>query len=91
MTREAVVERLCELIDARRLPHPTRVAVDGPDAAGKTTLVEALASRLQGGDREVIRASIDGFNRARADRHRQGAESPRGYHDDVLLEAAARS
>jgi uridine kinase len=90
MTREAVIERLCELIAAPRLPHPTRVAVDGPDAAGKTTLADALASELRGRDREVIRASIDGFHRARADRYRLGTEAPRGYYDDSFDYGAFR-
>lgn len=35
-----------------------RVAIDGKDAAGKTTLADHLASALVGGPQEVIRAGI---------------------------------
>jgi uridine kinase len=43
-----------------RIPHPTRVAIDGVDAAGKTTLDDELAEVLRERGRGVIRASIDG-------------------------------
>jgi uridine kinase len=62
--------------------HPERVAVDGPDAAGKTTLADELAEALEPVGREVIRASIDGFHRPRDERYRRGADSPRGYYED---------
>lgn len=34
---EGVPEELARLIESLALPHPTRVAIDGVDAAGKTT------------------------------------------------------
>jgi uridine kinase len=63
-------------------PHPLRVAVDGPDTAGKTTLADELAVELTQRGREVIRSSIDGFHRQRAERYRQGSDSWRGYYED---------
>jgi uridine kinase len=62
--------------------HPLRVAVDGIDAAGKTTLADNLVQPLEAHGIPVIRASIDGFHRPRADRYRRGADSPVGYYDD---------
>jgi uridine kinase len=55
------------------------VAVDGPDAAGKTTLADALVGRL---DRPVVRASVDSFHRPRAQRLARGPLSPEGYYRD---------
>ncbi|MGH3681406.1 MAG: hypothetical protein ACRDT2_14335 [Natronosporangium sp.] len=52
---------LVALIQARRPAHALRVAIDGPDAAGKTTLADALAADLAG-HRPVIRmAAPDGW------------------------------
>jgi uridine kinase len=59
-----------------------RLGVDGPDAAGKTTLAEELATALRARERAVIRASIDSFHKPRAERYRQGPESPLGYYED---------
>ncbi len=42
----------------------TRVAVDGVDGAGKTMFADELATVVGAGDREVIRASVDDFQRA---------------------------
>jgi uridine kinase len=55
------------------------VGVDGPDAAGKTILADALAERLPG---SVLRASIDGFHQPQEHRLRRGALSPEGYYHD---------
>jgi uridine kinase len=60
------------------LPLPARVAVDGVDAAGKTTLANELASRLPGAER----ISADDFLRPPAERYRRGRESPVGYYED---------
>ena len=65
-----------------------RVAVDGPDATGKTTLADELAAELS--DREVIRASIDGWHRPRAERYRLGEDSPAGYYRDSFAHHALR-
>jgi uridine kinase len=67
------------IVCARRPQHPLRVALDGPDAAGKTTLADELAARLVPGDRDVIRASIDGFHRPRLERRRRGDTDPHRY------------
>jgi uridine kinase len=63
-------------------PHPIRVAVDGPDAAGKTTLAQELIAPFLAHGRSVIRASIDGFHNPARIRHKQGPTSPLGYYYD---------
>jgi uridine kinase len=66
------------------LPPRSRVAVDGVDASGKTTLADAIAA----GCPRVLRASIDGFHRPRAQRWARGRLSPEGcYHDTFDLPA----
>jgi len=68
--------------------HPTRVAIDGPPAAGKTTLADELAAVLRAQGREVIRASIEGFLLPRVQRYRRGEYSAEGcYHDSFDFEA----
>lgn len=82
LDRAELVGRLVALVDAIDLAHPTRVAVDGPDAAGKTTLADELGIALNDAGREVIRASVDGFHRPRVERYRRGPDSPEGYYED---------
>jgi len=82
MTRDVVLERLAEAIDSVRTSHPVRVAVDGIDCAGKTTLADELVSRLQPSGRPVLRVSIDGFHRPRQTRYQRGRQSPDGYFGD---------
>jgi uridine kinase len=81
-TRVDLIGWLAARIDSTPRPHPLCVAVDGVDAAGKTTLADELVVPLAARGRPIIRASIDGFHRARVDRHRRGAESPEGYFLD---------
>jgi uridine kinase len=69
---------LSQMVEQRSI-NRMLIGVDGPDAAGKTTFAEALASRLPG---EVVRASIDGFHRPRKDRYRRGPLSAEGYYRD---------
>src|SRR5262249_9234617 len=58
---------------------------------GKTTLADELAEVLMQHGRAVIRASIDGFHRPRAERHRQGEDSPEGYYAHSFDYDALRS
>ena len=88
--RAAVLHQLADLVDAARRPHPVRVAVDGPDAAGKTTLADELADTVRQRGREVVRASVDGFHRPRAERYRRGEDSAVGYFEDAFDYPALR-
>ncbi|GIG67123.1 uridine kinase [Phytomonospora endophytica] len=80
-TRDACLARLAADLLARVTPHPLRVAVDGPDAAGKTTLADELVSHLAA-SRPVIRLSVDRFHRPEAVRRRRGSLSAEGYYRD---------
>ena len=77
-----VFSQLVALICAVERPHPVRVAIDGVDAAGKTTLADELVPLLEKRDRPLIRASIDGFHNPQKIRYRRGADSPEGYYRD---------
>lgn len=81
--RTDVLARLADHLTRRRAPHPLRVAVDGPDAAGKTRLADDLA-RVLAGRREVIRVSVDDFHRPAEIRLRRGPLSPEGYYRDAF-------
>jgi uridine kinase len=90
-TRDELLSRLSEAAGSVTIPHPTRVAVDGPPAAGKTTLADELAVVLRAKGREVIRSSIEGFLLPRAQRYRRGEDSPEGcYHDSFDFDALHR-
>jgi uridine kinase len=82
MTRARVLADLAETIAGLRLSHPARIAVDGRTASGKTTLADELAGILAGTGREMIRISIDGFHRPKAERYARGRSSPEGYYYD---------
>jgi uridine kinase len=89
--RPELLRRLAEAVGSVTVAHPTRVAVDGPPAAGKTTLADELAVSLRAQGRQVIRSSIDGFLLPRAQRYRRGEYSAVGcYHDSFDFEALHR-
>lgn len=82
MTREIVLSQLADRIVSLQRSHPLRIAIDGIDASGKTTLADQLAPVIEQGGRPVIRASIDGFHRPRRARYQRGPDSPEGYYED---------
>jgi uridine kinase len=88
MSREELLARLAARIAAVRRDHPVRVAVDGVDASGKTTLANALTGPLEALGRTVIRASIDGFHNPASVRRARGPDSPEGYYRDSFDHAA---
>ena len=90
-TRDELLSRLAEAVGSVTIAHPMRVAVDGPPAAGKTTLADELAVVLRTQGREVIRASIEGFLFPRSQRYRRGEYSAEGcYHDSFDFDALHR-
>ena len=82
MERAELIDRLAQAILAVRRPHPLRVAVDGLDASGKTTLADELVKPIEERGRPVLRASLDGFHCSRSERYRRGIDSPEGYYED---------
>lgn len=90
MNRTACLEKLVAAIVAVQLGHPTRVAIDGVDGSGKTTLADELVDPIRRAGREVIRASVDDFHNPRAVRYALGYDSPEGYFRDSFNYAALR-
>ena len=82
-TRGELLGRLDEAVGSVTIAHPTRVAVDGPPAAGKTTLADELAIVLRAQGRDVIRATIDDFLFPRARRYPRGEYSAEGCYFDT--------
>lgn len=77
ISRPGLVETLAARAEGAR-----RVAIDGPDASGKTTLANELARALASRAVGVGRVSLDDFLRPEAERYRAGRESPEGYYRD---------
>jgi uridine kinase len=90
-TRGEFLDRLAGAIASGTTAHPLRVAVDGPPAAGKSSLADELAVVLRAQGREVIRATGDGFMFPRAVRYRRGKDSPDAcYRDSFDYDALRR-
>jgi uridine kinase len=90
-SRGELLDRVLAVIQTVTVTHPLRVAVDGPPAAGKTTLAEELGDALRAQGRYVIRASIESFLFPRAQRYRRGELSAEGcYHDNFDYDALHR-
>jgi uridine kinase len=82
-TRDEALGRLAAAVGSVTVAHPTRVAIDGPPAAGKTTLADELAVVLREQGRDVIRATIDDFLFPRALRYPRGEYSAEGCYFDT--------
>src|SRR5215212_8253801 len=81
--RRKVIDALADAVTALRVGHPTRVAVDGRSAAGKTTLADEIADAVRERAREVIRASIDDFHRpGHKYRSQRGGWTPHTYYEE---------
>ncbi|MGH2562028.1 MAG: hypothetical protein ACRDJH_23460, partial [Thermomicrobiales bacterium] len=81
--RSEVVTTLADAVTSLQPGHPTRVAVEGRSAAGKTTLADELAAAVRARGCDVIRASIDDFHRpGHKFRSQRGGWTPRSYYDE---------
>ncbi len=78
-SRRAVLEQVASRVPSASPSAWVLVAVDGVDGAGKSVFADELAGTLRERGRQVIRASVDGFQTPRAVRHRRGRRSPEGY------------
>ena len=87
-TRSELISSLAWAITSATTTHPLRVAIDGPPAAGKTTLADELATALRAQDRDVIRATVDDFLFPRAQRYRRGQYSAESCYFDAHDRAA---
>ncbi len=90
--RGEVLSRIAALIRQRLRQGTLRVAIDGIDAAGKTTLADELAELLEQADCPVLRASIDGFHHPSSVRHLRADEQPaQSYYEDSFDYRALRA
>ena len=89
--RRRVLARLVDAIVALPPDRPRRVGIDGVDGAGKTMLADELAGPIRAAGRRVLRASVDGFHRTRAERYARGRGSPDGYYRDSYDYPSLRS
>lgn len=80
-----MLDRLAATIDELRPERRVLVAIDGADAAGKSTLARAVAGTVT---RPAVCASIDTWHRPRFVRHQQGGDSAAGYYEDSFDYAA---
>lgn len=92
MTRDSVLGQIVTLILAVDRPHPTRVAIDGVSASGKTSLGDELQPLIEALGRPVLRASLDNFKRPWSERYLYDRESGEGYYrnayDNDLIRTA---
>jgi uridine kinase len=80
VVREVALGTIVDAVSAAvELHDRVLVGIDGPDAAGKTTLADKLAALLPW---PVMRASIDDFQQPNDVRYRRGELSPEGYYHD---------
>jgi uridine kinase len=82
MSRKGFLRRLAQKLASLRPDCPLRVALDGIDAAGKSSMADELATALVEYGRPVVRASVDGFHNPSQVRYRRGEFSPQGYYYD---------
>lgn len=90
--RTTLMGRIAVMVTAIERPHPTRVAIDGRSASGKTTFADALAEALQQSSRQVLRAGIDDFHPpGHAARSAAGGYTPDSLYQEAFdYEAFAR-
>ncbi|MCP3972885.1 MAG: uridine kinase [bacterium] len=90
--RDEVLGRLATIVGGRSKQGEVRVAIDGIDAAGKTTLAAELAQVLRRNGVPILRVSIDGFHHPAAVRRRRSNDQPaRSYYEDSFDYPALRS
>ncbi len=65
---------------------PLRIAINGIEATGKTTLAKGLHEFLVGKALPSIHITIDNFHNKKDHRYRQGRDSARGYYEDAYNE-----
>ena len=78
----SLLARLADTVVGCRPDRRVRIAIDGVDGAGKTTLADALAPLVAAKGRPVIRASVDDFHNPKSVRYARGRYSPDGFYLD---------
>jgi uridine kinase len=78
----SLLARLADAVAGFDPDRRIRVAIDGVDGAGKTTLADALAPLIAAQGRPVVRASVDDFHNPQNLRYARGRYSPDGFYLD---------
>ena len=89
--RAAILDELVTRLSRTSLGRPVRVAIDGRTGSGKSTLADEVASLIRSKGCPVIRTSIDGFHRPKAERYARGRHSAEGYYYDARDLVAVRT
>jgi len=90
--RQRVLSQLAEYVVAGSTRRPAIVAIDGIDAAGKSSLSDELALLLGERGAEVVQVSIDGFHNPAGVRYaRAGVDPALSYYEDSFDYAAFRT
>lgn len=90
MNSAAVLAFLADAIHALPAHRPLRVGIDGRPGAGKTTLADALADRLEALGRSCARASLDDFHRPGHAQRESMSRTPAEYIRDAYDYAKLR-
>jgi hypothetical protein len=88
--RAEVIRHIAAIVCRNDLGHPTRVAIDGVTASGKSTLACEIIDAVAARGRPVVHLTMDGYHHPREHRYRQGRLSARGYYDDAYDFTAVR-
>jgi uridine kinase len=75
--------KLAAFVCLLKREHPTRVAVDGTTASGKSTIARELTEAVEAVGRPAIHLTMDGYHHPRAHRYRKGKLSAEGYYEDA--------
>lgn len=75
--------KLAAFICSQKSEHPTRVAVDGTTASGKSTIARELTEAIGAAGRPAIHLTMDGYHQPRVHRYRKGKLSAEGYYEDA--------
>jgi uridine kinase len=83
LTRSDTIAELAAFVCLLKREHPTRVAVDGTTASGKSTIARELTEAVEAGGRPAIPLTMDGYHQPRHRRYRKGKLSAEGYYEDA--------
>ncbi|NND01691.1 MAG: uridine kinase [Acidimicrobiia bacterium] len=91
--RERLLSDLADWISSRMVPQrPTLVAIDGVDAAGKSSFSNLLAPMLGRAGVAIVQVSVDGFHNPAAVRHSRATVEPAlSYYEDSFDYEAFRA
>ncbi len=87
-TRALVISHVAAVVCDGDPGHPTRVAIDGVTASGKSTFARELTAAVSELGRPAIHLTMDGFHHHREHRYRRGRLSADGYYEDAYDFAA---